>query len=67
MPLKSGSSEKTISTNIAEMVKAGHPPKQAEAAAYRAAGRDSMATAPNGGIPRTKDGSFTAPWRGRKV
>lgn len=40
MPLLSGSSQKTISHNIAEMIKAGHPAKQAEAAAYHKAGRD---------------------------
>jgi hypothetical protein len=38
MPLKSGSSKKTISSNIGEMVKAGHPVKQAVAASYRKAG-----------------------------
>ena len=39
MPLKKGSSDKVISSNIAEMVEAGHPQKQAVAAAMRSAGR----------------------------
>ena len=34
MPLKKGSSKKTLQTNIKEMINSGHPPKQAEAAAY---------------------------------
>lgn len=34
MPLKSGSSKKTRDENIKEMIKSGHPPKQAVAAAY---------------------------------
>ena len=40
MPLKKGSSESDISANIAELVNAGHPQKQAEAIAYRVAGQD---------------------------
>lgn len=34
MPLKKGASKATREANIKEMVKAGHPPKQAVAAAY---------------------------------
>jgi hypothetical protein len=33
MPLKHGTSAKTVSSNIREMIKAGHPRKQAIAAA----------------------------------
>jgi hypothetical protein len=35
MPLETGSSNATRSRNIAEMIRAGHPPAQAKAAAYR--------------------------------
>ena len=37
MPLREGSSADTISSNIREMVRAGHPQNQAVAAAYRKA------------------------------
>ncbi len=39
MPLRSGSDQKTISSNIREMIHSGHPRKQAIAAAMRKAGR----------------------------
>lgn len=38
MPLKEGKSKKTISSNIGELVKAGHPQDQAAAIAYKEAG-----------------------------
>lgn len=37
MPLKKGSSKKVVSENIREMMAAGHPQKQAVAAAMRTA------------------------------
>lgn len=49
MPLLKGKSE--IGHNIREMEAAGHPRKQAIAAALREA-RDTMATAPNAGLPQ---------------
>lgn len=42
MPLKSGSSRETISSNIREMVESGHPQKQAVAAALRKSREDAM-------------------------
>src|SRR5574337_59483 len=40
MPLEQGKSEATIGHNIAELVRAGHPQKQAEAIAEREAAKD---------------------------
>lgn len=39
MPLKSGKSDKAVSENIRQEIKAGKPPKQAVAIAMRKAGR----------------------------
>ncbi|WP_421696939.1 hypothetical protein [Ancylobacter sp.] len=55
MPLKSGASDETISTNIREMMRAGHPQKQAVAAALaqyrkRAEGGIAPDAAASGGI-----------------
>ena len=52
MPLEKGKSSAVISHNIEEMRRAGHPAAQAEAAAYREAGKDAgMVTQPSAGIP----------------
>ena len=43
MPLKSGHSEEAVSSNISEMVHAGHPQEQAVAAAMRKSREDMIA------------------------
>lgn len=42
MPLKSGSSRETISSNIREMIESGHPQKQAVAAALSKSREDKL-------------------------
>ena len=39
MPLKHGSSQETISDNIAELIRSGRPSKQAQAIAHDKAGK----------------------------
>lgn len=41
MPLKKGSSQKTISYNIGELIASGRPKKQAVAIAYNQAGKSN--------------------------
>jgi len=55
-PLEKGSSREVISHNIGEMVRAGHPQKQAIAAAMRSAGKSrSRSDSRNAGRRRAAD------------
>ena len=51
MPLKKGSSDEVVSQNIREMVAAGHPQKQAVAAALHQANRKK--SSPDGKLKRS--------------
>jgi len=62
MPLKKGKSQETISSNIREMIHAGHPQKQAVAAAMETA-RRSRAT--GGEVTKTHVGPINSLVAGR--
>lgn len=59
MPLKKGSSQETISENIREMIRSGHPRNQAIAAAMRSAGKQRRNRKRKHQMPRpNKDGYY---------
>lgn len=42
MPLRKGSSKKTVSSNIGKLVKEGYPTRQAAAIAFKKAGKSRL-------------------------
>jgi hypothetical protein len=60
MPLKKGISQAVVSSNIKEMVAAGHPQKQAVAAALNTARQSGANIAPKrkGGIDTLRSGDY---------
>jgi 8-oxo-dGTP pyrophosphatase MutT (NUDIX family) len=63
MPLEAGTSQAVISVNIAELIKAGHEPKQAEAIAYKNAGKSRA----DSDMPTPKDAAGIALMSNGKV
>lgn len=55
MPLKSGSSRKVVSSNIREMIKSGHPRKQAVAASLHNADRGFYSHTTHSSIQKQED------------
>ncbi len=58
MPLKPGSSRKVISENIREMVRSGHPQKQAVAAALSNARRSKRKRKKTGNVGEMHTGRY---------
>lgn len=68
MPLKEGSSQETISANIATEIRAGKKPDQAKAIAYSKAGKASDGPIGSAGTKGNAGQRSTAPtWPGRVV
>jgi len=66
MPLKKGSSQKTISSNISEMMHAGHPQKQAIAAALNTARQTKALGGQGYEVETTTAGGLFQPMKAKK-